>query len=75
MLGLSNVDALTVSMSRADAALSADAAARAIAIGILANTVLKMSIALAFGRDAFRRRVGTSLAALTAASGIGLLFA
>jgi uncharacterized membrane protein (DUF4010 family) len=75
MLGLTDVDALTVSMSRPDGALPADVASRAIAIGILANTALKMAIALAFGRYAFRRRAGASLAAMAAASALGLLLA
>ena len=73
LLGLTDVDALTVSMSR-EAALAANAAARAIAIGILANTVLKTVIALVVGRSTFRRRASASLAALAAASAAGLLF-
>jgi uncharacterized membrane protein (DUF4010 family) len=75
MLGLTDVDALTVSMSRSKDGLSPDVAARAIAIGILANTALKMAIALALGRHAFRRRAGASLAAMAAASILGLLLA
>jgi uncharacterized membrane protein (DUF4010 family) len=75
MLGLTNVDALTVSMSGPDDGLSADVASRAIAIGILVNTALKMTIALTFGRYAFRRRAGASLAAMAAATALGLLLA
>lgn len=75
MLGLTDVDALTVSMSRSQDGLSPDVAARAIAIGILANTALKMAIALTLGRHAFRRRAGASLAAMAAASVLGLLLA
>lgn len=75
MLGLTDVDALTVSMSRSQASLSPDVAARAIAIGILANTALKMTITLTLGRYAFRRRAGASLAAMAAASALGLLLA
>ena len=75
MLGLTDVDALTVSMSRPDGGLPVDVASRAIAIGILANTALKMTIALTFGRYAFRRRAGASLAAMAAASALGLLLA
>lgn len=75
MLGLTDMDALTVSMSRPDGALPADVASRAIAIGMLANTVLKMTIALTFGRYAFRRRAAVSLAAMAAASALGLLLA
>jgi len=36
---------------------------------------LKMAIALALGRHAFRRRAGASLAAMAAASILGLLLA
>jgi uncharacterized membrane protein (DUF4010 family) len=75
MLGLTDVDALTVSMSRSKDGLAPDVAARAIAIGILANTALKMTIALTLGRHAFRRRAGASLAAMAAASVLGLLLA
>jgi uncharacterized membrane protein (DUF4010 family) len=75
MLGLTDVDALTVSMSRSKDGLAPDVAARAIAIGILANTALKMTIALTLGRHAFRRRAGASLAAMAAASLLGLLLA
>jgi uncharacterized membrane protein (DUF4010 family) len=60
-------------MSRPDGGLPADVASRAIAIGILANTALKMTIALTFGRYTFRRRAGASLAAMAAASALGLL--
>ena len=74
ILGLTDVDALTVSISRASG-LSPDVAARAIAIGILANTGLKATIALTFGRHAFRRRAVASLATMAAASALGLLLA
>jgi uncharacterized membrane protein (DUF4010 family) len=75
MLGLTDVDALTVSMSRPAAALAPDIAARAIAIGILANTALKTAIIVSLGRDGFRRRASASLAAMAAASALGLLLA
>jgi len=75
MLGLTDVDALTVSMSRARDGLSPDVAARAIAIGILANTALKAMIALVLGGHTFRRRAVASLTAMAAASVLGLLFA
>lgn len=75
MLGLTDVDALTVSMSRPDGGLAVGVAAIAIAIGILANTVLKMIIALTVGRHAFRRRAGAGLAALAGACALGLLLA
>jgi uncharacterized membrane protein (DUF4010 family) len=71
LLGLTDVDALTYSMTR----LGADAAglgAKAIAIGILSNTVLKLALALFLGRGEFRWIAGLGLVALGAASGVGL---
>lgn len=55
VLGLTDVDALTLSMARDVArTLSLETAARAIAIGILANTLLKAVLAAVFGRATFR---------------------
>lgn len=75
LLGLTDVDALTVSMSRREAALVVTTAARAIAIGILSNTFLKLTVVGVLGRSTFRRRAGVGLAALAAASALGLLLA
>lgn len=62
-LGLTDVDALTVTMARgASARAGLDAAARAIAVGILANTLLKSGIALGVGRGPFRWIAGGALA-------------
>jgi uncharacterized membrane protein (DUF4010 family) len=63
-LGLTDVDALTVAMSRPIEPLDPMVAARAIAIGILANTAFKLGLATTFGAPAFRRRAGRGLAAL-----------
>jgi len=73
VLGVTDIDALTVSMARVGAVSSAEIAARAIAIGILMSTLFKMSIALVLGRHAFRRRAAMSLAALAAASAAALV--
>lgn len=73
VLGLTDVDALTVSMSRPQAALSPSIAAHAIAIGILANTLLKLTTALVLGRSTFRRRVAIGLTSLAVGSAAGLL--
>jgi uncharacterized membrane protein (DUF4010 family) len=72
-LGLTDVDALTVSMSRHEAALAVSIAAHAIAIGILSNTILKLSIVVALGQSTFRRRAAIGLAALGVASAVGLI--
>ncbi len=73
VLGLTDVDALTLSMSRlgADVALR-HLAATAIAVGVLANTMLKLTLTLVLGSRAFQRRASTGLAALALASGVGL---
>ena len=73
-LGLTDVDALTVSMSRQEALLDASIAARAIAIGILANTFMKLGIALVFGRASFRQRTGVGLVGLAAGTAAGLIW-
>ena len=62
VLGLTDMDALTYSMSRLGAS-SGDAplAARAIGIGLLSNTVLKLGVTLVLGSPAFRRFAGLGL--------------
>jgi uncharacterized membrane protein (DUF4010 family) len=68
VLGLTDVDALTISMARSAASgVAAHIAAQAIAIGILANCVLKVMLALAFGTSTFRRVSGITLAAMALA--------
>jgi len=74
-LGLSDMDALAVSMSRPEAGLNPAVAARAIAIGVTVNTVLKGTLAIALGAPGYRRRVAGGLAGLVAAGAIGLLLA
>jgi uncharacterized membrane protein (DUF4010 family) len=66
VLGLTDVDALTLSMARmtATAAATAEAAARAVTLGVLVNTLVKLSIALVLGRGRFRP---------LAAAGLGLI--
>lgn len=66
LLGLTDVDALTMSMSRLEGGLTTEIAARAIVIGILVNTMFKMGISLALGAPAFRRIAGLGLAAIGA---------
>ncbi|HEX6745961.1 MAG TPA: DUF4010 domain-containing protein [Longimicrobium sp.] len=72
-LGLTDMDALTLSMSRlGPTAAAAALGARAIAIGILANTALKLAVTLALGSPSFRRTAGAGLALMAAAVGAGL---
>ena len=64
ILGLTDVDALTLSMARGAASgVSNDLAARAIVTGLLANTGLKLAVALVIGSRRFAQIVGGCLAA------------
>ncbi|HVC20995.1 MAG TPA: DUF4010 domain-containing protein [Vicinamibacterales bacterium] len=64
VLGLTDMDALTISMAHgATQGVAADVAARAIALGALSNTVLKAMLALALGVPKFRWLVVSGLAA------------
>jgi uncharacterized membrane protein (DUF4010 family) len=68
VLGLTDLDALTVSMARSAAGgVAVETAAEAIAIGIVSNTVLKGAIAAVVGRGRFRALTTAGLAALAAA--------
>jgi uncharacterized membrane protein (DUF4010 family) len=74
VLGLTDVDALTLSMARsASAGTSIDAAARAIAIGIVANSLMKAAIAVTIGSGRFRWQAGAALLAMAAAGAGALL--
>jgi len=68
VLGLTDVDALTISMAKAGAAEGAlSIAAQAIAVGILANCLLKTGLAVALGTRQFRRITGLVLSAMSIA--------
>jgi uncharacterized membrane protein (DUF4010 family) len=76
LLGLTDMDALTLSMCRlATDGAGAGLAAQAIAVGILSNTILKMGLALALGSMPFRRWAIPGLAGLAVALGLGLWLA
>jgi uncharacterized membrane protein (DUF4010 family) len=76
VLGLTDVDALTLSMTRSvSTGTSIDAACRAIAIGIVANSIMKAVIALGVGRRDFGWRAGAALIAMAAAGGAVLVLA
>ena len=72
LLGLTDVDALTVSMSDPKSLLAASVAARALAIGVLANTCLKLTLAVILGRTTYRRATAAGLVALAATSAAAL---
>ena len=71
ILGLTDVDALTVSMARA---YSDPAARMALLAGVTANSVLKMGVAVTTGAGRFRRLAGIGLGLLALASSVGLLW-
>lgn len=68
VLGLTDVDALTMSMTRSvSSGTSIESACRAIAIGIVANSMMKAGIAVALGHGRFKWQAGVSLGAMAAA--------
>lgn len=74
VLGLTDVDALTVSMARVVApTLSPGVAAAAIAVGVLANTAMKLGLAIFFGSPRFRAIAGGALGLMLVALGGALL--
>lgn len=76
VLGLTDVDALTYTMARLAAGDGAIAlAARAIAVGILSNTMLKLGLVLAVGAKDFRRLAAIGLGCLAVASAAGIAIA
>jgi uncharacterized membrane protein (DUF4010 family) len=70
VLGLTDVDALTMSMARGAASgLSLETAALALAIGALSNTVLKLAVVVGVGRGRYRTLAGAGLALMALAQG------
>jgi uncharacterized membrane protein (DUF4010 family) len=74
LLGLTDMDALTYSMARlgvetGDTAL----AARALGVGLAANTIAKLGLAVVLGAAPFRRRAAPALSALAISVLAGLL--
>jgi uncharacterized membrane protein (DUF4010 family) len=74
VLGLTDVDALTVSMARGvSQVVSPSVAATAIAVGVLANTGMKLGLALFFGSRRFRTIAGGALLLMLLVLGAVLL--
>ena len=73
VLGLTDVDALTISMVKSSQSGSTMAtAAKAIGIGMLANTLFKCAVAAALGKGGFRLWTVAGLLALAVASAASL---
>jgi uncharacterized membrane protein (DUF4010 family) len=75
VLGLTDVDALTVSMARDVAqTMSPAIAAAAIALGVFTNTMMKLGLALFFGSRGFRMTAGGALALMLLALAISVIY-
>jgi uncharacterized membrane protein (DUF4010 family) len=75
LLGLTDLDALTYSMSRlATTGTPAVIAARALGVGMIANSLFKAVAALVLGAPGYRRLAAGGLALYAAAFALGLLF-
>jgi len=75
LAGLTDVDALAFSLSKSG--IDPDDAAtygRALAIGLAANTLFRLVIAVVVGRGTFRARVAAGLAVIAAASAASAAF-
>ncbi|HEV8365468.1 MAG TPA: MgtC/SapB family protein [Gemmatimonadaceae bacterium] len=73
LLGLTDMDALTVSMNRLGTTEELIVlAARAIAVGVLANSVLKIVLVLTLGTGIFRRLAAIGIAALLLVGAVSL---
>jgi len=72
LLGLTDMDALTLSMTRLDGPDAVALGALGIAVGLLANTILKLSLSLVLGAVPFRRVAATGLALIAMASAFGI---
>lgn len=73
VLGLTDVDALAISMTKAaEAGSELETAAAAIAAGVLSNTALKTGIAMVAGRGAFRAWAASGLLVLLLSSAFSL---
>lgn len=74
VLGLTDVDALTLSMTRSVATgIAIEMACRAILVGIIANSIMKAIIAFAIGARRFAWHAGAALAAMASAGAAALL--
>ena len=74
LLGLTDMDALTLSMNRLGGSIDAVAlASRAIAIGVCSNAALKLTVTLLVGASRYRLLAASGLVALLV-SGVASIF-
>ena len=75
VLGLTDVDALTLSMARSvSTGTTIESACRAITVGIVANSIMKTVIAVAIGSRRFAWQTGLSLAGMAAAGAAAVMW-
>lgn len=72
-VGLTDMDALTLSMTQRAASLSALDAGRALAVGALSNTVVKLTVAATVGRGFYRAVVVVTLGVMAVATTVSIL--
>ena len=72
ILGLTDVDALTLAMAGSSGHVTVALACRAIAMGIVANSLMKGAIAMVLGERRFKWQAGASLLSMAAAGAIAL---
>ncbi|MGE3887577.1 MAG: MgtC/SapB family protein, partial [Vicinamibacterales bacterium] len=74
VLGLNDADALTLSMAKSvgTGLLTLDVAAKAVTVGLLSNTCVKLGLAAAIGEGPFRTLTVSVLAMMAAALGLGV---
>ncbi|MGD9762913.1 MAG: MgtC/SapB family protein [Candidatus Binatia bacterium] len=75
VVGLTDVDAVTVSMARMlNEGVAPMRGAQAVAVGVLSNTLLKAALAAAIGRGRFRAAVSAGLCAMSVTIAAAVLF-
>jgi uncharacterized membrane protein (DUF4010 family) len=67
LIGLTDLDALTLSLARSSGDLTPDRAAQSLAVGVLSNTLLKGSVAVVIGKGSYRVLAGAVLGAMAVA--------
>jgi uncharacterized membrane protein (DUF4010 family) len=73
LLGLADLDALTLSMARGASAVAPELAAQTLAVGIISNTAVKAAIALTVGAGRYRWLAAGGLALIAVALGASFL--
>ncbi|HET9426662.1 MAG TPA: MgtC/SapB family protein [Gemmatimonadaceae bacterium] len=73
-LGLTDMDALTVSMSSRSSRIDPGVAGRALGVGVLANTLFKISLAAIVGRGAFRWKSALGLGVMAVVTTAAILW-